>query len=283
MSWWQALILGIVEGVTEYLPVSSTGHLILVSWLLGLDQTPEQKSAVDTFNIVIQSGAILAVLGLYRARVGRLFAGLVGRDDEGRRLLVNLFVAFLPAAVLGPLLADPIEDFLFHPGPVVGALFVGGWLMIAVAYSRRLSHTEHRGRDLDHISWQIALLIGIGQCLAMWPGTSRSMMTIVTALLLGLRPRAAAEFSFLLGLITLSAATGYKVVHGGYEMVDEFGYLNITIALVAATVSAAIAVRWFVAALIRYGLAPFGWYRLGLAAVLAVCILTGLLKVSSAP
>ncbi len=179
--------------------------------------------------------------------------------------------------MLGPLLADRIDQLLFRPWPVVGALFVGAWLMIAVAYSRRLSQTEHRGRDLDHISWQIALLIGFGQCIAMWPGTSRSMMTIVTALLLGLRPRAAAEFSFLLGLITLSAATGFKAVDGGNQMVAEFGYVNIAIGLVAATISAAIAVRWFVAALIRYGLAPFGWYRVCLAIVLTACILTGLL------
>jgi len=146
-----------------------------------------------------------------------------------------------------------------------------------VAHSRKLAHTEHRGRDLDHITWQIALLIGFGQCIAMWPGTSRSMMTIVAALMLGLRPRAAAEFSFLLGLITLSAATGYKAVFGGAEMLTEFGLLPITLGFVAATVSAALAIRWFVGFLTRHGVGPFGWYRLVIAVVFAMLIAMGIL------
>ena len=275
MEWWQALILGVVEGVTEYLPISSTGHLILFSWLLGLDGTQQEASATNTFNIVIQAGAILAVLGLYRRRVAQMARGVVGQDARGLHLALNLVVAFLPAAVLGPLLADKIEFYLFYPWPVVAALFAGAWLMLAVAYSRRLSHTEHSGRDLDHVTWKIALLIGFGQCIAMWPGTSRSMMTIVTALMLGLRPRAAAEFSFLLGLITLSAATGYKAYHGGPQMLEQIPWDSFLIGLVAATVSAAIAVRWFVAFLIRHGVAPFGWYRMAVAVVLAVCILRG--------
>lgn len=269
MNWWQALILGIVEGVTEYLPVSSTGHLILVSWLLDL----EGNGAVNTFNIAIQAGAIAAVLGLYRSRIKQMARGIVGRDDAGRHLTVNLLIAFLPAAVLGPFFGPVIKEQLFHPWPVTGALFVGAWLMIAVSYSRRLSHTEHKGRDLDHINWQIALLIGFGQCVAMWPGTSRSMMTIVTALMLGLRPRAAAEFSFLLGLITLSAATGYETYHHGAAMFQQIDLITFMIGLVAATISAAVAVRWFVGALVRHGLAPFGWYRLALAAAMGAAYL----------
>jgi len=266
MNWWQALILGIVEGVTEYLPVSSTGHLILVSWLLG----HEDDAAVNTFNIAIQVGAIAAVLGLYRSRVTQIAQGVIGHDQAGRSLAKNLIIAFMPAAVLGPLLAPTIKHHLFSPWPVIGALFVGAWLMIAVAYSRRLSHTEHTGRDLNHITWQIALLIGFGQCIAMWPGMSRSMMTIVTALMLGLRPRAAAEFSFLLGLITLTAATGYETYYHGAAMLQQIDVSIFLIGLITAAVSAALAVRWFVGALVRYGLAPFGWYRLVLAAAVAV-------------
>lgn len=269
MNWWQALILGIVEGLTEYLPVSSTGHLILVSWLLG----HEGNEAVDTFNIAIQAGAIAAVLGLYRSRIAQILQGVIGRDPAGRTLAKNLIIAFMPAAVLGPLLAPTIKQHLFSHWPVVGALFVGAWLMIAVAYSRRLNNTEHDGRDLGHITWQIALLIGFGQCVAMWPGMSRSMMTIVTALMLGLRPRAAAEFSFLLGLITLTAATGYETYHHGAGMFQQIDVSIFMIGLIAATISAAVAVRWFVGALVRYGLAPFGWYRLALATILTISLL----------
>ncbi len=275
MTWWQALILGIVEGLTEYLPVSSTGHLILTAWLLGLNDSEAQRDAVNTFNIVIQSGAILAVLGLYRSRIAQMARGLMGRDPAGRSLAINVFLAFLPAAVAGPLLNDPIEAYLFHPWPVTGALFAGAWLMLAVGYGRRFTNTEHKGRDLEHVTWQIALLIGFGQCLAMWPGTSRSMITIVAALVLGLRPRAAAEFSFLLGLLTLGAATGYKTVFGGQQMLEQISPAAFAVGLIASTISAAIAVRWFVAFLTRHGLAPFGWYRLALAITLAVLLLLG--------
>jgi undecaprenyl-diphosphatase len=307
MTWWEALVLGIVEGVTEYLPVSSTGHLILAAWLLGLHEDPAQWQAAYTFTIVIQAGAIAAVLGLYRARLMQMARGLLGRDLEGRRLAVHLLVAFLPAAVLGPLLDDRIEEYLTGPWPVVGALFVGAWLMLAVAKSRSLNKPlvdsaagsdgasgdrgasggggagggeegqSQAGRSLQDMDWRMAVLIGFGQCIAMWPGTSRSMMTIVAALMLGLRPKDAAEFSFLLGLVTLSAATVFKGAKHGSEMVDQIGWTNIGLGFLAATVSAALAVKWFVAFLNRHGLAPFGWYRLALAIVLALLLWSGIL------
>ncbi len=275
MTWWQALILGIVEGLTEYLPVSSTGHLILTAWLLGLDESQDSTASTFTFNIVIQAGAIAAVLILYWRRIAQMLLGVVGKDPAGLKLAINLLVAFLPAAILGPLLADRIEAHLNGPWPVVGALFAGAWLMFAVAYSRKLNKTMHKGRGVDHLTWKIALLIGFGQCVAMWPGTSRSMMTIVAALMLGLRPRAAAEFSFLLGLITLTAATGYKAVYDGAAMLDTFGWAPILVGMAASTVSAALAVRWFVAFLTRRGLAPFAWYRLAIAALMAALLWGG--------
>jgi len=273
--------------VTEYLPVSSTGHLILTAWALGLDEPQARADATNSFNIIIQSGAILAVLGLYWPRVKQMALGLLGRDGDGLRLAINLVIAFLPAAVTGPLFAEQINDHLFTPWPVVGALFVGAWLMLAVAYGRRQWRTEHKGRDLDHITWQIALLIGCGQCFAMWPGTSRSMITIVAALMLGLRPRAAAEFSFLLGLITLSAATGYKVVFDGAAMMAQLNAENgnavlaLCIGVAASAVSAALAVKWFVGFVTRHGVAPFGWYRLVLASVLAALIALGWVTIPS--
>lgn len=274
MEWWQALILGIVEGLTEYLPVSSTGHLVLVSWLFGFGTSGREKEAIDNFNIVIQAGAIAAVLGLYRKRIAQMWRGVLGKDDAGRKLFINLLIAFAPAAVLGPLLADKINAELMSPWPVVGALFVGAWLMLAVAWNQKLLDSR-ASREIEDIDWHLALLIGFGQCVAMWPGTSRSMMTIVAALLLGMRVKAAAEFSFLLGLITLGAATCYSATKSGTVIIEEFGWMPLAIGFVAATVSAALAVKWFVSFLTRYGLAPFGWYRMGLAVILVALLVKG--------
>ncbi len=274
MTWWQALLLGIVEGVTEYLPISSTGHLILTAWLLGMSDDPDRWAAVFTFNIEIQAGAIAAVVLLYRQRIRRMVAGLAGRDEEGRRLLFLLGLATLPAVILGPAFANTIEAHLNRPWPVALALAVGALLMLGVA--RRQGGKKELG--LEAIDWRIALAIGCGQCVAMWPGTSRSMMAIVVAILAGLTPVAAAEFSFLLGLITLTGATAYKFVLGGPAMLELFGAGTVAIGFVAATVSAAVAVKWFVAALERYGLEPFAWYRLLLALTLTAAILGGRLN-----
>lgn len=277
MSWWEALLLGLVEGVTEYLPISSTGHLILTAWLLGMADDPELWSAAFTFNIAIQAGAIAAVVILYHERLKSMVAGVFGRDAAGRRLALQVVVATLPAAILGPLAGDWIEERLNGPWPVVAALFAGALLMLAVA--RRQKGRAGEGATLEELGTLHAFLIGCGQCLAMWPGTSRSMVTIVVALLVGLRAVAAAELSFLLGLATLSGATVYKLVGGGRLMFAEIGVTPFLIGIVTATVSAAIAVKWFVGFLNRHGLAPFAWYRLALAFGLAGAILGGWLSV----
>jgi undecaprenyl-diphosphatase len=273
MEWWQAVVLGLVEGITEYLPISSTGHLILASSLLGL-RTPENAEALATFEIAIQGGAILAVLGLYRHRVPQTWSGLRGRDPVGRRLLVNLVLAFLPAALLGPLLDDRIESHLFHATPVLAALFLGGLWMIWLG--RRGPSGE---RTIESMDARMALLIGLFQCVAMWPGTSRSMMTIAGGVLLGLRPRDAAEFSFLLGVPTLGAACAYKLTGNllgdGPNLFEQLGAAPVAIGFAVAAVSAAFAVRWLVGFLGRHGLAPFGWYRLALATALGALAFGG--------
>ena len=278
MEPWQAAVLGLVEGVTEYLPVSSTGHLILASWLLGLD-TPESREAMATFEIAIQGGAILAVLGLYRVRVAQMARGIAGGDAAGRRLLLQIGLAFLPAALLGPLLDHPIEEHLFHAAPVLGALFAGGVWMIWLDRRRDL----HAGGALEGLSMGAALGIGLFQCVAMWPGASRSMLTIAGGVLLGLRVSAAAEFSFLLGVPTLGAACAFKLLKNllaasrgeGQTIFEALGVAPVAIGFAVAAVSAALAVRWLVAFLERHGLAAFGWYRIALSLVLGALAATG--------
>lgn len=293
MNSWEALLLGLVEGITEYLPISSTGHLILTAALLGLDESAATRAAVNAFVIIIQGGAILAVLGLYRRRVAQMARGLVGHDPAGRRLAASLLISFLPAAVLGVLLGDLIERHLFYAGPVIGALFVGGLAMLAIGpWQRRIFHAERAEEsaaatsfvDLEHLTWRRALIIGLLQCIAMWPGTSRSMMTIVGGVLVGLRPRHAAEYSFLLGLPTLGGACVYRaaqLLSGDTDPVALLGgWQPVLVGLIAATVSAALAVKWLVAYLTRHSLALFGWYRLALSALFAVLLWRGWLTIT---
>jgi len=279
---WQAVILGLVEGITEYLPISSTGHLILASALLGLD-APGQKAAVDAFNVVIQGGAIAAVALLYWPRVQSMLLGLAGRDAVGRNLLVCIVVAFLPAALLGPLLDDTIESYLFRPGPVLAALLLGGLWMIWL--DRRAPREGGASAlALESLDWRRALLIGLFQCVAMWPGTSRSMVTIAGGTMLGLRPREAAEFSFLLGLPTLGGACVFKLAKNlagdGPNFFAVLGPGPVALGFAVAAVAAFLAVRWLVAFLTRHGLGAFGWYRLALAAVLGALIASGAIEIA---
>lgn len=285
MTPFQALILGIIEGLTEYLPVSSTGHLIVAQRFMGIGGDGEGKAAADCFAICIQAGAILAVLGLYWPRVRQMFEGLLGRDPVGLRLVVAMVAGFLPAAVIGLIFNARIEEHLFGLKPVVAAWLAGGVLILFVARWMKRGGGAN-GVELAEITWKMALFIGFAQCVAMWPGTSRSLMTILGGLLIGLRLSAAVEFSFLLGVLTLSAATVKKslekVGDGPYDqwfggallMWDAYGPLPLLVGVVAATVSAALAVKWMVGYLNRHGLGIFGWYRIAAGLVVGALILT---------
>jgi len=289
MSWWQAVILGIVEGLTEYLPVSSTGHLLIVQNLLGIGtQDADAWAAANAYAICIQAGAILAVLGLYFQRVKQGVRGALGPigigqgDPVGLRLFTNLVVAFMPAAVFGLLLDDLIEKHLFNAWTITIAWAVGGVAILAVAYwKKRKSGDEHIGQDIDAMTWRMALIIGLIQCIAMMPGTSRSLVTIVGGVIVGLSIGAAVEFSFLLGVITLCAATVYKAQDAGPLMLDNYGWGPMIVGSIAAWLSAVLAVKWMVAYLKKHGMEVFGYYRIAIAIAAAILILTGQLNATT--
>lgn len=268
----KAVVLGVVEGVTEYLPVSSTGHLLITERILDVGQTPAEKSATDTYTVVIQIGAILAVLGIFWNRFVLMFKGVTGQSAEGRSLLLSLIVAFIPAAIIGKVLGDPIKEHLLRPGPVVVAWIVGGIaILVFVANQARL---RVKVDNLAAIPLPTALGIGLAQVVALWPGTSRSFVTILGAMLLGCSLPVAVEFSFLLGFITLSAATALELLQNGQTMIDHFGVMNPLIGVVVAGIAAFASVRWMVTYLERHPLTIFGWYRIGIGAVVAVLLFT---------
>jgi undecaprenyl-diphosphatase len=276
MSWWQAIVIGIVEGVTEYLPVSSTGHILLAQRGMGIPDDEASKA----FAIVVQAGAILAVLGIYFQKARAMAEGLVGKNPQGLLLVRNLLIAFAPAVVAGLTLEKKIDGLLTGLWPTVTAWFVGGVAILAVAWFKRGGASGERstGLTLADITPRIALTIGILQCVAMWPGTSRSLMTIVGGLLCGLSMMAAVEFSFLLGMVSLTAAAGYKFLKNHEVLFNNYGFGSMALATFAAWLSAFLAVKWMVSYLQRRGLQIFGYYRIGLAVLVAILLLTGALQ-----
>jgi undecaprenyl-diphosphatase len=262
-----AALLGIVEGITEYLPVSSTGHLIMAARALGF---AEDDEGLKAFEVVIQLGAILAVLIQYRALLAERTRGLFTRDKRSVGLLLALGFGFAPTALAGLLLRHTIKEKLFGTWPVAAALLVGGVLMIIVESARG---KKERGLvGLEHVTPLRGFLIGVGQCVALWPGSSRSMCTIMAGQATGLSTATAAEFSFLLGLPTLGAATLYE----GYKsrvVLAHLGGLNVLIGLVVSFVVAWAVIAGFIAYLKRRGLLPFGVYRVLVGGVTLVLLL----------
>lgn len=261
----KALTLGIVEGLTEFLPVSSTGHLILVGDLLDFN---DEKGKM--FEVVIQFGAILAVCWEYRARLGAVAAGLQAGKEDARRFVLNLLIAFMPAAVLGLLFASKIKLYLFKPVPVALAFIVGGLLIL---WAERRKHVI-RIQEVDEMTWRDALKIGLAQSLALIPGTSRSGATIIGGLFFGLSRQAATEFSFFLAIPTLFAASAYELTKYRHLLnADDLGMFAV--GGIASFVSAFIAVRGLLRYISRHDFSAFAWYRIGFGVIVLLTAYTG--------
>ena len=265
MSFLEAIILGLVEGITEFLPISSTGHLILTRDLLGLE-----GPAVDHQLIIIQGAAILAVCWEFREKLLHTAFSL-HKDAISRRFVLNLLIAFLPAAILGLLLGDRIKTVLFKPVPVALALLIGGFIIL---WAERRKH-EERIRTVDELSALDALKLGLYQCLALIPGTSRSGATIIGGLLSGLSRRTAAEFSFFVAIPVLLSATVYESWKER-AAIAQFDTAPLVVSCVVSFVSALLAVKFLIRYVSRHSFSSFAWYRIVFGAVILVTAWTGL-------
>jgi len=273
MTIVQAMVLGLVEGLTEYLPISSTGHLLLARDLLGMNSlssgtsdTATAKDAINAYLVCIQFGAILAILVVCAHRFKRILMGIFKGDAEGRRLLAHLVLALLPAIIIGLILEGTIKQFLFGIYPVILAWFVGGVAILLITLLFKSKRIDlHQGKAIEDMTAKTALLIGLAQCLAMWPGVSRSLATILGGLFLGLSMPATVEFSFLLGAVTLSAASVYDVLKHGQDMLAMFDFGSMMLGLLVAFGAAILSVKWMIGYLNKYGLALFGYYRIAVA------------------
>jgi undecaprenyl-diphosphatase len=267
IALFKALVMGVVEGLTEFLPISSTGHLILAGDLLGL-----HTSTAKVFEIVIQSGAMLAIVWEYRQRFWSLLTG-VFTDRGSQRFAMNLVIAFLPAALVGVTFGSYITARLFRPIPVALAFVVGGLLIL---WAERRRHTISVD-DVDDVSWLHAFKIGCAQCLALVPGMSRAGATIIGGLLFGLSRKAATEFSFFLAVPTLVAA-------GAYQLYKERALLSMSdagpfaVGCAAAFVSAYFAVRWLLRYVSTHDFTVFAWYRIAFGVAVILTAYTGIVN-----
>jgi len=267
-----AVIQGIVEGLTEFLPISSTGHLIVSGSLLGFN-----GDKAKVFNVVIQSGAILAVCWLYRQRITSVVGGL-WHDADAQRFAGNIVLAFIPAALLGFLFSDHIKRFLFNPVTVALAFIVGG-LLILWAENRKHTVTVS---EIEAAGWKDALKVGLVQCLALIPGTSRSGATIIGALLFGFSRKAAAEFSFFLAIPTIFAATLYD----GWQNRALFDGGDVSMLLagfIAAFLSAILAVRGLLKLIATHTFRVFAWYRIAFGVLILAMAYFGSVEWASEP
>lgn len=256
-STLDALVLGLIEGLTEFIPVSSTGHILLAGHFLGFESTGK------VFEVVIQLGAILAVMGVYAARLAKLARG-IGRDPAEMRFLVSILLAFFPAALTGLIFHDFIKTYLFESPRLIATMLVIGGVLLLIVDRLPLRARHH---ETDSLPFRVALGIGLVQCLALIPGVSRSGSTIVGGMLMGADKRTAAEFSFYLSMPTMSAAFAYDLWKNR-DALNGAAMGEIAIGFIAAFVAAVIVVRWVLGYISRHGFALFGWWRIvvGLAA-----------------
>ncbi len=269
-SYLVAIVLGVVEGLTEFLPISSTGHLILAGGLLGYH---DEKAKV--FEIVIQTGAMMAIVWEYRRR---FFGALQGAfsDPLAQRFLFNLLIAFIPAGVMGLLFNKLIKSYLFFAVPVALAFIIGGVIILWVERSGQKTRVD-RVVNVDDMTWQDALKVGIAQCFALIPGTSRSGATIIGGMLFGLSRKVATEFSFFLAVPTLVAAGAYSLFKNRALLsVDDIGFFAV--GSLTAFVSAFICVRWLLRYITTHDFTVFAWYRIIFGLVILATVYTGALQ-----
>ena len=266
-----ALVLGIVEGLTEFLPISSTGHLIVAGSLLGYI-----GDEAKVFELAIQSGAMLAIVWEYRARFARVLAGAL-RDRASQRFILNIAIAFLPAAVLGLLFNRAIKSVLFAPVPVALAFVLGAFVILWVERRQRLRAGPPRIDDVDDLRWTDAVKIGVAQAFALIPGTSRSGATIIGGMLFGLSRRAATEFSFFLAIPTLLAACAYEFVRNR-ALLSSQDLAGFGVGFAAAFVSAFLCVRWLLRYVSHHDFVPFAWYRIAFGLVILFTAWRGIVR-----
>lgn len=259
----RAAIMGIVEGLTEFLPISSTGHLILTASLLRFT-----GETVKVFEIAIQTGAMFAVIWEYREKLGRTVIG-IGHDPVARRFALNVLVAFVPAVVLGLAFGKVIKAHLFHPVPVASAFIVGGLIILWVESRHRrrygerdlVGHRHARVETVDDMTPMDALKVGLLQCLALIPGTSRSGATIIGGIVLGFSRKAATEFSFFLGIPTLMGAGAYSVLK--HRELLRWGDLPMfAVGTIVSFFAALVCIRWLIRYVSTHDFVPFAWYRI---------------------
>lgn len=255
----KALFLGLIEGLTEFLPISSTGHLILFGHLIDF-----KSDSGRVFEVVIQFGAILAVCWLYRQKIIALIRGFFSGEVHARRFAINVFVAFLPAVVIGVLAVDFIKQVLFSPLVVAFALIIGGLIIFAV------EAREYKPKTIEatDISFKQSILVGFAQCVAMVPGTSRSGATIIGGMLSGLSRKAATEFSFFLAMPTMLGAATYDLFRNANVLTSD-NLVNISVGFMAAFVAALLVIKALVKFVEKHSLRVFAWYRI----VLGILIL----------
>lgn len=276
MDWilaLKAIVLGIVEGLTEFLPVSSTGHLIVAEDLIGF-----HTESREVFTVAIQSGAILAVLWEFRARILRVLSGVWSSDTE-QRLVINVAIAFMPAAILGVMFKRLIEQYLFFSVPVAAALIVGGIVILWVEHAHARRDYKPRVDSIDELTALDAFKVGCAQCFSLIPGTSRSGATIIGGLLFGLSRKAATEFSFFLAIPTVIGATLYSL----YKARNDLHMHDLplfALGNVAAFISALVCVRWLLRYVANNDFRLFAWYRIIFGAIILLTAHFGLVNFS---